>query len=229
MMTAELEGSYATLERKVAERTQELTEASRAKSRFPRCGQPRSAAASACPESDGGAVARRRIPCPARASGAEDRTGPWRRSMACSTISLISPDSIRAWSARRSRPSRSRLSSIASRAAFTADAQAKGLRFRIRTTGLWVLSDPLLLQTHHRQSRRQRSAVHRTGRCPRLVSPAQRDRQDRSLGYGHRHSAGQARGDFCGVLSAGACRCAARRGARPRFGDRVAAMPTPGP
>jgi signal transduction histidine kinase/CheY-like chemotaxis protein len=144
-MTAELEGSYTTLERKVAERTQELTEASRAKSRFLAAAshdlrQPLHALnllvgqlrAEQLPiERD--RLAHRIEQAVASINGLFDDL---------LDISRIDSGVVRAEIAAF--PIATVLERV--EAAFTAEAQANGLRFRIRPTDLWVLSDPLLLQ-----------------------------------------------------------------------------------
>jgi signal transduction histidine kinase/CheY-like chemotaxis protein len=144
-MTAELEGSYATLERKVAERTQELTDASRAKSRF-------LAAASHDLRQPLHALNLMVAQLRAEESPAEREHLAHRIEQAVASINGLFDDLLDI-SRIDSGVVRAEISAFPVQivldrieAAFLAEAQAKGLHFRIRRTDFWVLSDPLLLQ-----------------------------------------------------------------------------------
>ncbi len=144
-MTAELQGSYATLERKVAERTQELTEASSAKSRF-------LAAASHDLRQPLHALNLMVAQLRAETSPVERERLAHRIEQAVASINGLFDDLLDI-SRIDSGVVRAEISAFPIQAvldrvetAFAAEAQAKGLRFSCRPSELWVRSDPVLLQ-----------------------------------------------------------------------------------
>lgn len=144
-MTIELEGSYATLERKVAERTHELIEANRAKSQFLAAAshdlrQPLHALNLMVAQlrAEESPAERERL-----AHGIEQAVGSINALFDdLLDISRIDSGVVRAEISAF--PVQAVLDRI--EAAFAAEAQVKGLRFRSRRSDVWVRSDPLLLQ-----------------------------------------------------------------------------------
>ncbi|RDJ21924.1 HAMP domain-containing protein [Bosea caraganae] len=144
-MTAELEGSYATLERKVAERTQELTEANRAKSQF-------LAAASHDLRQPLHALNLMVAQLRAEKSPVERERLAHRIEQAVASINGLFDDLLDISridsGVVRAEISAFPIQAVLDRveAAFATEAQARGLHFRNRPSDLWVRSDPVLLQ-----------------------------------------------------------------------------------
>jgi signal transduction histidine kinase/CheY-like chemotaxis protein len=144
-MAGELERSYATLERKVEERTLQLSEANRAKSRF-------LAAASHDLRQPLHALNLLVAQLGDDASPAERRRAVRRIEGAVGSINGLF-DGLLDFSRLDAGVVNANVSAIALQpvldrldAAFLADAEARGLALRIRQSDAWVRSDPILLE-----------------------------------------------------------------------------------